>query len=250
MQDHLAGVVGEIYVVENDFAGDAFEFNGAVRGFVFGRFVQNFAGAFEAGESFGHLRADADDLENRGDEHGQEESEGEEDAEGHGSGENLTRTQEHNCRADQAHQAGGGKSHKRSGGQCLQNVFEEALYARGKNFFLARFGVVALHHADPGETFGEAAGDFGIYFGARAENRANGLEGLIQAEAEDDEDGAGHSGHQHADLQQNDQRKDRSHNATNKFNQAGADQIADAFDVTHDPRNQDAGFIGVVIGDG
>ena len=34
-----------------------------------------------------------------------------------------------------------------------------------------------------------------------------------------------------------------------EFDEAGADEIAHAFDVVHDARDQQAGFIGIVIGD-
>ena len=47
------------------------------------------------------------------------------------------------------------------------------------------FGVVALDDADAAEGFGEAAGDLGVDLGALAEDGADGLEGLLQDEAED-----------------------------------------------------------------
>ena len=39
-------------------------------------------------------------------------------------------------------------------------------------------------------------------------------------------------------------------NAADKIDQAGADEIADAFNVAHDARDEHAGFVGVVKGDG
>ena len=48
------------------------------------------------------------------------------------------------------------------------------------------FGVIALDDADAAERFGEAAGDFGVDLGALAEDGADGLEGRLQDEAEDD----------------------------------------------------------------
>ena len=46
-----------------------------------------------------------------------------------------------------------------------------------------------------------------------------------------------------------DQRENRGHQPADELDQAGADEIADALDVAHDARNQDAGFVGVVKGD-
>ena len=72
---------------------------------------------------------------------------------------------------------------------------------------------------------------------------------MIQRDTENDEHAGGDASHQHAGVQQVDQGKQRGHDAAGKFDQAGADQVADAFDVAHDPGNQHAGFVGVVVSD-
>ena len=51
-------------------------------------------------------------------------------------------------------------------------------------------------------------------------------------------------------MDQVDQGDRRGHEAAYKFHQARANQIADAFDVAHDARDQHAGFVGVVERDG
>ncbi len=51
-------------------------------------------------------------------------------------------------------------------------------------------------------------------------------------------------------MNQVDESKDRGHQSADKFDEAGADEIADAFDVAHDARNEHAGFVCVVKGDG
>ena len=161
----------------------------------------------------------------------------------------CARAEIHDQGADDAHEAGGREAHDRGRGERFQHVFEQALRARGENFFLAVFRVVALDHANAAQRFGEPAGDFGIDFRTFAKNRADGLERLIQRDAENQKYAGGDAGHQHAGMQQVDQGKQRGHDAAGKFDQAGADQVADAFDVAHDPGNQHAGFIGVVVGD-
>ncbi len=176
MQDHLAGVVGEIYVVKLHFSADAAQRLGAAGIFLFHLFAQHFAGAFEAGQGFGDLRADADDLKDRRDQQPEEKGEGEKGAGGHGAGENLPRAEIHDQGADDAHQAGGREAHDRGRGEGLQHVFEQTLRAGGENFFLALFGVIALDHANAAQRFGEPAGDFGIDFRTFAKNRADGLE--------------------------------------------------------------------------
>ena len=87
------------------------------------------------------------------------------------------------------------KAHQRGGGERFQNVVEQALDAAGENRLFALFGVIALHDAHAAERFGEAAGDFGVDFRARAEEGANRLEGFAEAEAEDQQDRDGDAGH-------------------------------------------------------
>ena len=73
-------------------------------------------------------------------------------------------------------------------GEGADDVVEQALDAAGKDAGLALFGVVALDDAHAAERFGEAAGDFGVDLAALAEDGADGLEGLLQDEGEDDQD--------------------------------------------------------------
>ncbi len=59
----------------------------------------------------------------------------------------------------------------------------------------------------------------------------------------------GQAGEQRADPQQHCERKDGGENAAAELDQAGADKIAHAFDVVHDARDQQAGFVGIVVSD-
>ena len=93
----------------------------------------------------------------------------------------------HDQRADDAEDHGGGERHERLRGERADDVLEQAVDAGGKDVGLALFGVIALDDADAAERFGEAAGDLGVDLGALAEDGANGLEGLLQDEAEDEQ---------------------------------------------------------------
>ena len=110
--------------------------------------------------------------------------------------------------------------------------------------------MIALHHAHAAQRFGEPAGDFGGDFGAGAEDRANGFERLADADAEKQQDAERHGGHLHAGVNQVHQGDGRGHQATNKLDQPGADEIADTFHVAHDARDERAGFVGVIKRDG
>lgn len=250
MKDGLGRVVGEADAIEEDGAANAVEREGAAGSFVLGLFVEDFAGAFEAGESLGDERADAGDLHDGSDEHGEKGDVGEESAERHAAGENLASAEIHDGGGDDAHESGGSEAHERSGGESLENVVEEALDAGLKDFFLAFLGVIALDDANAGERFGEAAGNLGVDFGAGAVDGANGLEGATDGDAEGGESADGHGGHGNVDAEKDGESEEGSENAAGKFDEAGADEIADAFDVGHDARDESAGFVGVVIGDG
>ena len=120
-----------------------------------------------------------------------------------------------------------------------------------KTLLLALFGVIALHDAHAAQRFGQPAGDFGVDFAALAEDGPDVREGLAAAPSRRPaRNSDGDAGHQRADAQQNDQRDDGGHDAADELDQAGADQVAHAFHVGHDARDQHAGLVGVVIGHG
>src|SRR5216683_4421589 len=100
----LTGFVGKIHIFENDFTGDAV--NDPVAGviLIFDFFVQDFTRALQAGDGFGKLRADGNNLENGSDEHRQECHVADQGAGRHVTGSDLLRTEKHDHRAYQAHQ--------------------------------------------------------------------------------------------------------------------------------------------------
>ena len=185
-------------------------------------------------------------MKHRRNEQAEENCVFEKNAERHGAGQNMPRSQEHNRRADDTHQAGGGKAHQRRRGESLQNVIEQPLDSARENFFLARFRVVTLHHANAAQRFREPAGNFCIDLRPRAKDRANRLERAVQSQSKNQENGKRHGGHAGADPQEDDHGKNRSQNSPGKLNEPGANEVSHAFDVAHDARDQDASFVCVV----
>ncbi len=147
---------------------------------------EDLGGAVEAGEGLGELGADGDELDDGGDHEGEEHDVGDVAAGGELAGDDLVGAEVHDERADDAEDGGGGERHEGLRGERGDDVLEEAVGAGGEDVGLALFGVIALDDADAAERFGEAAGDFGVDLGALAEDGADGLEGALQDEAEDD----------------------------------------------------------------
>src|SRR5205814_3901619 len=154
---------------------------------------------------------------NGGNEQTKENVESKELSEGHATGKNLVAAKLHDERTNDAHEPGSGEAHQRCGGESLQDVIEEALNTGAKDFFFSLFRVIALHDANAAERFGEAAGDFGIDFGTRAKNRADGLESFVDANAEDEKDAEGESGHGDAGVNQVGEGERGGHQAADEF---------------------------------
>ncbi len=89
-----------------------------------------------------------------------------------------------------------------------------------------------------------------VIFGTRAEDRTNGGKRFVEPHAKNQQHSEGNQRHGHADAQQDHQGQYCGHQAADEFNQAGADQIAHAFDVAHDAGNQNSGFVRIVKGNG
>ena len=152
--------------------------------------------------------------------------------------------------ADDAEDGGGGERHERLRGERGDDVLEEAVGAGSKDVGLALFSVIALDDADSAERLGEAAGDFGVDLGALAEDGADGLEGFLQDEAEDEQDAEGEHRHLDAELDEVAEGEDGGEDAAEEVDDAGADEVAYAFDVGHDAGDEGAGAVFVVEGDG
>ena len=247
VQHFLARVVRETDVFHRHVSFDAVQRDGAAGGFVFLFVVQDFARALQPGDRFGDLRADRHDLKHRRDQQHQERVERQPLAGCHSAADDGVSAEFVHQRADDAHHRHARQTHQRGRRDRLQDVVEQPLHSGGEDRFLAIFRVISLHHANAAERFRQAAGDFGGDFRTRSKNGANGLEGLADRRC------------QKPQLipkamlvirtlvcSRYTERQDGGHQAADEFDQSRADQIAYAFHVAHDARDENAGFVRVV----
>ena len=160
------------------------------------------------------------------------------------------RSEIHDQGADDAHQNRGRERHQRHRGQTAHHVGEQTLHAAREHPRFAILGVIALDDAHAAQRLGQTSGDFRVDLAAFAEDGAHGLESFAQDEPEYQHDGERNSRHQRTDPDQHDQRDDGRQYAADELDHAGADQVAHALDVRHDARNQLAGLVRIVVGDG
>src|SRR5262245_411055 len=99
-QNLLAGVIGKIDIVENQFTVDSIDVDRAARIFVFCFFVEDFTRAFEAGDRFRQLRANRNNLKYWSHEHGQKRHVTDERAGSHVPGSDLFCAEKHDHSAD------------------------------------------------------------------------------------------------------------------------------------------------------
>ena len=202
--------------------------------------VAQLANALQAGERLRDLAADRDDLDDRSDQEAQVESEGDEGSDRHPPGLDLVRTDPHDRDADDAQEQGRERRDGRESRHRTGHVAEQPVHAPREHQRLAPLGPVGLDDPDSGEGLGQAAGDLGVDLGALAEERPQGLERVEQHEAEEREHRERDQGQLGAEVEEDREREDRRQQAPGELDQAGADQVADAFRVGHDPRQQDS----------
>ena len=115
---------------------------------------------------------------------------------------------------------------------------------------LARLGVVALHHPHAPERLGEASGDLGVDLAALAEDRPQRRRRPGRARGRrrprDTRVSAVMPGLR---CSMTARARRRGEQAAGQLHEAGADEVPDALDVVHDPRDELAGLVGVVVGD-
>ena len=110
--------------------------------------------------------------------------------------------------------------------------------------------MVALDHAHAAQRFRQPSGYFGSDLPALAEDGPHGAEGFLQGNAETGKDPDGRGGHRGADLDEDGEGKQSREEAAHKLHHARADEVPQAFYVTHDPRDERPGLGRVVEGDG
>ena len=250
MEDGLAGVVGEGDVLEGNVAADGGEIVSSGWLGVFFLMGHDLHSAVEAGDTFGELSADGDQLNDGGDHKGEEHDVGDVATCGEASSDDLVGAEVHDEGADYAKDGGGCQRHERLGGERRDDVLKKSVGAGGEDFGLTGLGMVALDDADAAKGLGETAGDLGVDFGSFAEDGSDGLEGTLEDEAEDDQDDEGDEGHLDAEFDEIDEGEEGGEDAAKEVDDAGADEVTDTFDVGHNAGDEGAGAVLVVEGYG
>ena len=156
------------------------------------------------------------------------------------------RAEIHDECADDAENRCRRQRHERLRRERGDDVIEQALCAGGEDVGLALFGVITLDDADSAKGFRETAGNFGVDLGPFAEDGSDGLEGALKDETEYDENSKAHDRHLHAELDEVAEGEEGGEDAAKEVNDTGADEIANPFDVGHDPGDESAGAVFVV----
>src|SRR5439155_11936703 len=129
-----------------------------------------------------------------------------------------------------------------SRGQRAHYVFEQPRDSSSEDIFFTLFCVISLYHANAAERFGQTPGDLGVDLPALTKYRPNRLKRFLQSHGEKEQEAERKRGHQRTDSEQNEQRNAGSQQATHEINQPSPDQVAHAFHVAHNARDQDSAF--------
>ena len=113
----------------------------------------------------------------------------------------------------------------------------------------ALLGGVGLDDANAAERFGQTPREGRGYFAALAEQRPQPCEGERQGRAESPQHQSRDQSQTPVEPEQNTESYGRGDHAADQLHQAGADQIAYALGVVHDPRNEFADLGRVEIAD-
>ena len=170
-------------------------------------------------------------------------------AERHRAGENRATADDDHHHADDAGDHGRSRADRRRSGDRLGDVAEELVRAAREHQSLARLGHVDLHQTHAADRLGEPAGDFGVDRAAFAEERTEARERLHHHRAEREQDEQRGARQLPVQIEQNDDRDQRRHDAAEELNQPRADEIAHALGVAHDARDQNAGLRRVEVRD-
>ena len=247
MQDRLRRLVGKHDIAKFHFAANRAERNVTLGIIVFTGFRKDFAGAIESGNGFGQLRAHGDNLDDRSDQISQNHGVGDIVADGERVRNYQSSTNVHDQCADHTQNDSGRQAHHGLSGQCADDIFQQALNAAGEHLRFAIFRVIALHHANAAQRFGQPAGDIGIDAGALAKDGANGFERSHQDRAKRPQARRRRAASSPALMRATEREgDDRCEQSANKIHHAGANQVADAFNIAHDARDQRAGAVSIV----
>ena len=107
--------------------------------------------------------------------------------------------------------------------------------------------MITLHHAHSAKRFGQPSTDLGVDLAALPKDRTYSFERSLQSSGEENEAGESKQRHGDADAEQDHEGDHRGKQPAGKLDQSCADQVAHAFNVIHDARDQRAGLVGIVI---
>src|SRR5579863_3560070 len=112
------------------------------------------------------------------------------------------------------------------------------MHSACENFLFAIFRVVALDHADTSERLREPARDLSIDLAAFAKDGTNRAKGFVEGYGKKQQESEGDASHDRADAEQHNQRDAGGYQTADQIHQSSANQVANAFDIAHDARDQ------------
>ncbi len=131
----------------------------------------------------------------------------------------------------------------------LRDVAEQPVDALGEDELFALLGGVGLDDPDAAERLVQPAGDLGVDLAALAEERPQAVEGERHRAAERGQRDERREREPPVQIEEDAERDHGGDDAAGELDEAGADEVADAFGVRHDARDQDAGLRRVEIAD-
>ena len=124
------------------------------------------------------------------------------------------------------------------------------MHALREDQLLALLGGVGLDDPDAAERLVQTAGHLGVDLPALAEERPQAVERQRHRAAERRQGAERGEREPPVQVEEDDERDHGGDDAAGELDEAGADDVADAFGVRHDPRDEHAGLRRVEIADG
>ena len=170
-------------------------------------------------------------------------------AERHRAGDDRAAADDDHDDADHADDDGRERGDRRHAGDRLGDVAEQPVNALREDQLFALLGGVGLDDADAAERFVQPAGHLGVDLSALAEERPQAVERQRHRAAECGQRAERRERQPPVQVEENDERDDGRDDAAGELDEAGADDVADAFGVRHDARDEDAGLRRVEVAD-
>ena len=249
VEDLLPFRVREPDLLEDDLPANRRKADGPPGIDVLRRLREDLLRPLEAGERLGELRPDADDLEDGSDQEPEEDGVGEEAAHGERPGEDLPGPDPHHHDPDAPEEHRRSDAEQRHPGDRLQDVREEPGDTVGEDELLALLAVVPLHDPDPGERFGQPAGNLAVDLRPLAEDGTQDAERDHEPDPEEGEKERGETSQGGAEGRHVGHREGRRDESPHHLDDAGPDEVPDSLDVVHDARDEVSRLLPVEVGD-